>query len=100
MKFEVQLSKHALKSIRKGVISRKRLAALINKFLFWLQGIDTNIDAVKMTGRWKGFYRIRFRIFGLFFGQILMAGGYLSIELIPELMFIRDDFSLPYEVLF
>ena len=61
MNYEVQVSNYASKAIKKGLISREQLAVLLDKFIFWLEGININIDAVKMTGKWKGSYRIRFR---------------------------------------
>lgn len=59
MKWKIKVSKSANKFIDKNSISDGDLFSLIQKTIRYLKGEDINVDINKLTGEWKGFFRIR-----------------------------------------
>lgn len=58
--FQVGLSNQAEKFIESGAISEEKLLNLFDKFIDLIDGADVNIDVIKLKGKWRGFYRLRF----------------------------------------
>ena len=59
MKYQIELSNHAEKAIRKEALTEDVLMDALDKFISWTEKKDVNIDVKKMVGVWKGFYRIK-----------------------------------------
>jgi len=58
MKWKIEYSKNALEFIREYKI-HDQIKNEIKKFLLKLKGEKVNVDLKKLTGEWKGYYRIR-----------------------------------------
>jgi mRNA-degrading endonuclease RelE of RelBE toxin-antitoxin system len=59
MSFQVDLSKHTSKALKKRTITKNELNEVIDKFLDWTEKKNVNIDVHEMEGIWAGFHRIR-----------------------------------------
>ena len=59
MKYNIELSNHAEKALRKKALTEDDLMDALDKFISWTEKKDVNIDVKKMVGVWESFYRIR-----------------------------------------
>ncbi len=58
--YQVALSNQADKKIKSGLLSEDTLFNLLDSFIDSVKGIDTTSDVIKLSGKWKGCYRIRY----------------------------------------
>ena len=58
--YRVALSNQADKKIKSGLLSEDALFDLLDSFLDSIKGIDTTLDVIKLSGKWKGCHRIRY----------------------------------------
>ena len=58
MKWRIDYSRNADKFIRKHN-ARIKVSEEIKKFLKKIKGEEVNIDLSKLSGEWKGYYRLR-----------------------------------------
>jgi len=57
--WKIDLSKQADKFAEKENINDDQIQLLTQKFINYSKGLDENIDARKMKGKWKGYHRIK-----------------------------------------
>ena len=46
-------------ALSSGSINIENLSSLLDKFISYIEGDDVNIDAKKLAGVWRGYYRLR-----------------------------------------
>lgn len=58
--WRIDWSRKSLKFLDKNKIPESAIIDLLSKANAKLSGVETNIDIIKMSGKWEGFYRIRY----------------------------------------
>lgn len=59
MNYHIALSKQANKVLSSDTLNLEDLLSLLGKFISYIEGKDVNIDAKKLSGSWRGYYRLR-----------------------------------------
>lgn len=59
MSWKLSTSKDVEKFLAKNELTIDEVRELIGKAIRYFQRENTNIDIRKLTGKWKGFYRVR-----------------------------------------
>ena len=57
--WKIEVRKQADKFNKKENIEDKEIVSLMQKFINYAKGMDESINANKMKGKWKGYYRIK-----------------------------------------